>query len=115
MTPRNVRLNTVEPTRMKITNEVSFAVVFIACLAATSQAAVDQRQDQRAGRTHRAAFGRRRDAEEDRAEHQEDQRERRESARTRPGGQQLEAAQRARFGRQRRRGLGPDDRRRCRT
>ena len=37
-----------------------------------------QRHDQRADRAHRAAFGRRGDAQEDRAQHQEDQRQRRD-------------------------------------
>ena len=41
------------------------------------QPALHQRQDHRAGRAHRAALGRRGDADEDRAEHQEDQAQRR--------------------------------------
>ena len=41
------------------------------------QAALHHGEDHGAGRAHRAALGRRRDADEDRAEHEEDQRERR--------------------------------------
>ena len=41
------------------------------------QPALHHRQQHRAGRAHGAAFGRRRDADEDRAEHEEDQRQRR--------------------------------------
>ena len=41
------------------------------------EAALHHGEDHRAGRAHGAALGRRRDADEDRAEHEEDQRERR--------------------------------------
>ena len=77
-TARNVRLNTVEPTRMKMTKEVSFAVEFIACRSSDQLSRrLTSASTSAPGGAHRAAFGRRGDAEEDRAEHEEDQRERR--------------------------------------
>ena len=75
----NDRLNTVEPIRMKRTKLEIFIVVSIAWrISAQVDAPARQRQHEGAGRAHRAAFGRRRDAEEDRAEDEEDQRERRD-------------------------------------
>ena len=78
-TPWNDRLNTVEPIRMKSTKHDSFIVVSIAWRSSLQvEAPARHRHHQRADRAHRAAFGRRGDAEEDRAEHQEDQRQRRD-------------------------------------
>src|SRR5439155_3923420 len=74
-----------------------------------AQAPVDERQRQRAGGAHRAALGRRRDAEEDRAEHQENERERRDQHEDHAG-DKVPAAQEARRGRQRRDGLGVEQR-----
>ena len=71
-----------------------------------AQAPVHQRQHQRAGGPHRAALGRGRDAEEDRAEHEEDQRQRRHEDEQAPRPNRLPAAQRARLGRQRRGAAG---------
>ena len=64
---------------MNTTKDDSFVVVSSAWRSsAKRQAPARQRHDQRADRAHGAAFGRRGDAEEDRAEHQEDQRQRRD-------------------------------------
>ena len=64
---------------MKTTKDESLVVESSACWRRSS---VSRRlaggQHQRADRAHRAALGRRGDAEEDRAEHQEDQDERRD-------------------------------------
>ena len=106
LTPRKVRLNTVEPTRMKMTKDDSFAVVSMAWRSSVqSSRRLSERQDQRAGGAHGAALGRRGDAEEDRAEHEEDQDQRRHQ-REDHAPQQREAAQGARLRRQRRRRLG---------
>jgi hypothetical protein len=45
------------------------------------QASIGERQEHRAGGSHRSAFGRSREADEDRAQHQEDQRQGRHHAR----------------------------------
>ena len=91
----NDRLNTVEPIRMKSTKQDSFIVASIAWrMQLTSMRRRRQRHHQRADRAHRAAFGRRGDAEEDRAEHQEDQGQRRDQHERDPLGharQQAEA------------------------
>ena len=50
----------------------------LAHAASKSSRRLQRRQHQRADRAHGAAFGRRGDAEEDRAEHQEDQHQRRD-------------------------------------
>src|SRR6267143_150135 len=74
-----------------------------------AQAPVDERQRQRAGGAHRAALGRRRDAEEDGSQYQEDERERRDQHEEHAGNK-LPAAQQACFGRQRRRQFGKQQR-----
>ena len=64
---------------MNSTKDDSRVVEASACLI-TSRVSrpLAGRQDERADRAHRAAFGRRGDAEEDGAEHEEDQRQRRD-------------------------------------
>ncbi len=63
---------------MNTTKVDSLAVVSIACLSSLSDSRLRASAMISAPRrAHRAALGRRRDAEEDRAEHQEDQRQRR--------------------------------------
>jgi hypothetical protein len=73
-----VRLNTVAPSRMKMTKQDSFMVASIACfirlrLRRRRETAIDQR----AYRAHGTAFGGRRDAEENCTKHEENQRQRR--------------------------------------
>ena len=64
---------------MNSTKADSRVVEASACwITSRLQPALGRRHDQRADRAHRAAFGRRGDAEEDRAEHEEDQRQRRD-------------------------------------
>ena len=77
-TPRNTRLNTVEPTRMNITM-VGELERGVHCLLEQlpGQAPVHDRERQGADRAHRAALGRRGKADQDRAEHHEDQHQRR--------------------------------------
>jgi non-ribosomal peptide synthetase component F len=79
------------------------AVVSIACFKqAPGQSLARQGHDQGAGRPHRATFGRRGDAEKDRAEDEEDQEQGWQQRRQRAQ-QQLAAVQRSCFGGQGRR------------
>ena len=72
------------------------------------EAFAGNRHHQCPGRTHRAAFGRRGDAEEDGAKNEEDQRQRRDHGGN-DANEELEAVQGAGFGRQGRRRGGFDD------
>ena len=78
MTPKKVSEKTRAPIRMNRTKDDSLVVEFERLPhQIETEAAFGDRQDQRADRAHRAAFGRRRNPEKNRAQHQEDQRQRR--------------------------------------
>ncbi len=80
---------------MKTTKAESFAVDSVGLPdQVPAQPALGGAENDRAGGAHRAAFGRRRDADEDRAQHQEDQEQRRhhhERGLLRHRGQEAEA------------------------
>ena len=103
-------VKTEAPTRMKITKADSLRRrIHRLTQQRPAQPALRERHDQRAGGAHRAALGRGRDADEDRAEHQKDQRQGRhhhDHDLLRQPAQQMQAEQPV--------GRAPRDRRRAR-